>query len=161
MSVDQQHSHWARYYGPRLWAQLHLWSQVADLRRADEWLKVFSSRISCGECRQRWWQIIEEMPPDRSNHRALFIWSVQIHNAVNRRLGKSVVSCEAAMSIWRCDLPRFQSLIANIGMFHLPAALNSHRPSDGSSDFASLVVNPPGLPISRSAAAMNSCICVV
>jgi Erv1 / Alr family len=97
---DLQSHIWA-YYGPRLWARLHLWAHNADLLQVNNWLKSFARQIPCGDCRRHWKQLCKRKPPDSRNHAALFAWTVDMHNEVNYRLGKRQLSYIEAMRIWR------------------------------------------------------------
>lgn len=69
--------------GPALWADLHATAEAGQLTSA--WLEAFASRIPCGACRAHWQTLLNEIPPRYDDQWA---WSVETHNAVNRRLGK-------------------------------------------------------------------------
>lgn len=43
--------------------------------------------LPCSTCREGYARIFEEIPIDLSGTMALFIWTVNVHNAVNRKLG--------------------------------------------------------------------------
>ena len=94
-----------RHKGPRLWALLHQWALKADTKAGAGWLAEFSRKIGCGECRTHWRRWMEAHPPDFSNNHALFLWTVDAHNAVNRRLGKPELTPAAAMSHWQNQPP--------------------------------------------------------
>src|SRR5271170_8409613 len=89
-----------RLKGPAMWTELHQWSLRADLEVGMNWLKQYSIRIPCGDCRRHWHQYLKDNPADFSSRQALFAWTVLVHNAVNRRLGKSAISLETAREIW-------------------------------------------------------------
>jgi len=61
----------------------------------DQWAKT--SVPSCGDCRQHWQQITTKEPPDYDN---FFAWTVAMHNLVNTRIGKPIVSIADARTIW-------------------------------------------------------------
>lgn len=82
---------------PVLWGQLHRralgWSTGQDV----EWLTTFTARLPCGDCRRHWQALIKSTPPRWSDY---FAWSVEVHNAVNVRIGKPAVTLDQAACIW-------------------------------------------------------------
>lgn len=82
--------------GPPLWADLHRWALTADLSSAGEWLKMFTRRVPCGECRREFRSILHDTPPTTD----LFAWTVAAHNRVNRKLGKPEISIDDARTRW-------------------------------------------------------------
>jgi hypothetical protein len=90
--------------GRQLWTELHRWALAWDGNRATarEWLGAFRRRIpqvGCS-CRAGWDDAIRANPPDLDRPAELFAWSVLVHNAVNRTLGKPEVSLEEARRTW-------------------------------------------------------------
>lgn len=83
-----------------LWAELH-----TCVRPSSEWMASFTARVPCGECRGHWQELLTTMPPDYSSPAAFWRWSVDAHNAVNRRIGKPEITRESAYEIWREKLP--------------------------------------------------------
>src|ERR1700683_2200222 len=75
-------------WGPPLWEELHRWSLTTDLPSANAWLNRFWARVPCLKCKVGWFKLLTEHPPDFRSNQSLFAWSVAIHNAVNRHLGK-------------------------------------------------------------------------
>jgi hypothetical protein len=72
----------------KLWSILH--NRAFILREVDgakeaEFLREFDARVPCGDCRLHWREILKKTPPDFD---AYFAWTVEVHNAVNRILGK-------------------------------------------------------------------------
>jgi hypothetical protein len=98
---------WWSIAGPLLWKELHRWALSAHLQVDQrEWLKNFTNKIACGECKTHWLQWTARNPPDFTSHEALFIWSVNAHNSVNERLGKPTMTVEDARRRWsRPDTP--------------------------------------------------------
>lgn len=84
----------------RLWAELHArpWRMGSPEHEAD-WLAAFSRRVPCGTCQQHWVEILTATPPDFSSTDAYFAWTVAVHNAVNRRLGKPEIDVARARAI--------------------------------------------------------------
>jgi hypothetical protein len=64
-------------------------------------LRAFDRRIHCEHCRAHWRAIVRAHPPDFASAHSYFVWTVRAHNAVNRLLGKPIVSVARASSLWR------------------------------------------------------------
>lgn len=62
-------------WGRALWAELHA---------ADSMPPYFASRIPCAECRAHFLKYVEEHPITDFRQ-----WAVDLHNEVNRKLGKA------------------------------------------------------------------------
>ena len=84
-------------YDARAWGVWHLaaWDGVLTAHYAQQLI----ARIGCGSCRNH---AVREMmkkqiPADRDG---AFRWTVDLHNAVNRRTGKRPVSYEDAKKFW-------------------------------------------------------------
>ena len=92
-SRPQRTPHW----GPAQWQALHTTARDGLLTPA--WLVAFNSGIPnlpCG-CRNHWRSVLAALPPPHSAPAAeQFAWSWQAHNAVNGKLGKPLLSLEAA-----------------------------------------------------------------
>lgn len=86
--------------GPLLWTKFHAYPWNADLTSARQWIEVFGNGIPCGECRSHWKRWVEEHPPDLRNAESLFRWTIDAHNAVNRRLGKREWTLDEAICKW-------------------------------------------------------------
>ena len=82
------------------WIGLH----NGSIRNADdlaEWEKTIP-QYECG-CRAFYAKHKADNPPDFTSPEAFFAWGVNLHNAVNRKLGKPELTIEEALSIWRKD----------------------------------------------------------
>lgn len=85
---------------PKPWIALH----NGSIRNADdlaEWEKIIP-QYECG-CRAFYAKYKMDNPPDFTSPEAFFAWGVELHNAVNRKLGKPELTIEEALSIWRKD----------------------------------------------------------
>ena len=79
------------------------WGYLHGYKGCDpQWLEIWQFLIPqrC-ECKGGYQQIIAEMPPDFTSPEAFFAWGVNLHNAVNRKLGKPELTIDEALSIWR------------------------------------------------------------
>jgi len=61
---------------------------------------TFKTRIPCYPCRMHYSDLISQIPPVLVSHDLLFQWGVDIHNRVNQRLRKPIVSYSQALAIW-------------------------------------------------------------
>jgi hypothetical protein len=85
--------------GPALWTKLHRASFAQTPLEFSETLDWIVARLPCGDCKEHARAYRDQHPlPDTSAE--LFAWSVDFHNAVNRRLGKSEWSYDVARQLW-------------------------------------------------------------
>jgi len=75
-----------------LWTELHTKSDPTP-----EWFAGWLNRIPCGNCRSTARTILERIKP---RYNDWFPWSVELHNAVNAKLGKPQVALQEAREIW-------------------------------------------------------------
>jgi hypothetical protein len=83
-------------FGPYYWAVIHL----ACLSGSDGLQKFTDSLpgiLPCPDCKEHLIQNLKDIPFDK---RDPFRWSVKLHNAVNKKLGKPIVSYEEAHNHW-------------------------------------------------------------
>lgn len=79
--------------GPGVWWSLHA-SAVhaktpAQLSAVYELINTIRNHFFCLDCRQHFRENSDAFPPPKhNNHYALFNWTVEMHNKVNRRNGK-------------------------------------------------------------------------
>lgn len=80
------------------WSELHLRALKHAGESDEKWLAWFGIRVggNC-DCRQHWNKQIKITPPDFKNY---FGWTVAMHNAVNARLEKPLLTEEEAHTIW-------------------------------------------------------------
>jgi len=86
--------------GAYLWEQLHKWAARSPLPVLDQevWFDLWENvvKVFLGNCGcWRDWQRIKRENPMRWGEEA-FAWSVEVHNEVNNRLGKRVLTLEEA-----------------------------------------------------------------
>ena len=85
---------------PNPWIAIHNGS-IVDAAGLAEWEKTIP-HYGCA-CRQFYQGYKADNHPDFSTPEAFFAWGVNLHNAVNRKLGKPELTIEEALSIWRKD----------------------------------------------------------
>lgn len=77
-----------------------LWREVHTKQDASpEWFAGWLNRIPCSVCKTGLRTILDELGlPDYTDW---FAYSVRLHNAVNRKLGKPELSLDEARAIWQ------------------------------------------------------------
>jgi len=63
-----------------------------------DFYKSIGHVVGCKTCIRHYYKFIDENPIPRNG--GLFTWTVQLHNSVNERLGKPIVSVDEAYNIW-------------------------------------------------------------
>lgn len=87
-----------------LWRELHsraIALAAVDLLEELDWLTKWSGRVPCGDCKQHWLELWDATPAELSSPIAYFGWTVGMHNAVNRKLGKPEVGVDEAIPLYR------------------------------------------------------------
>jgi hypothetical protein len=87
----------------RFWFALHTRPLISGLRSpATEraWLASFARAIPCSGCRRHWREVIDNIPLNLASPRTHFAWTVRAHNAINRLLGKPIMSLRQARRLW-------------------------------------------------------------
>ena len=71
----------------------------AEKRSAKEFFESLRNLLPCPVCREHYAEHLKVMPisPFLDNRQSLFKWTVDLHNAVNVKLGKPVVSQTEAL----------------------------------------------------------------
>ena len=79
-------------WGPVLWDNFHTTiCEIGDDKEASRhWLSVFHQWVPCGTCKAHYGKLIREFPPDLESKEAFIKWGVDIHNEVNKHLGKPI-----------------------------------------------------------------------
>lgn len=80
------------------WIAVHDGSIVDDAGLAAWELTI--PQYECG-CRRFYAEYKMANPPDFTSPEAFFRWGINLHNAVNRKLGKPELTIDEAISIWR------------------------------------------------------------
>jgi hypothetical protein len=96
-------SHW----GSGLWNFLHTITiinyednEMFNSRVRDN-LRAVANAIPCKHCCAHYKKFLEHLDSvDMRQPMVLFYWSVDLHNDINKRLGKSVWTYEAALEKW-------------------------------------------------------------
>ena len=105
-----------RYWGSRFWFVMHTvayffpdaptTTEMEDAKRFYEYLR---SLLPCPGCAAHYAELLRTHPVERaiSSRMALIEWVILIHNEVNRKLGKPIVSVEEYfMSMRHLEAPK-------------------------------------------------------
>lgn len=96
-------------WGPSMWSIIHLVCLQApkeiDANVRNSYYMFFTMMpyiLPCDKCREHWLTHIHTYPLDDalSTRDDLFRWSINMHNLVNKSLGKPEVSYEVALEHW-------------------------------------------------------------
>ena len=79
--------------GPSLWREIHC-HRAAD----GSFIQRIDQQIPCGDCRRHWQALLQQRPPEFSE--GWFAWTVWLHNEINARLNKPLMTVEEAQAIW-------------------------------------------------------------
>lgn len=88
-------------WGPLFWHTIHIAAlsypadpSYAHKRAAKEFFESLSHIIPCPKCREHYKSHLQRFPitPHLDKRSDLFRWTVQVHNEVNKSLGKRIVS---------------------------------------------------------------------
>jgi hypothetical protein len=86
-------------YGPHYWGTLHIAALYGEsLEDFKTLAKSYTTLLPCKKCRRHYTQVLAEYPVDSVT--LPFEWSVTVHNIVNKRIGKPVMSVEEARAHW-------------------------------------------------------------
>lgn len=100
-------------WGPNLWGALHTVCLAGTV--TPEFVQEFARVIPCQICATDFAVILSQTPFSETDP---FEWSVRVHNQVNQKLGKPVVSVEKARARWSSrPIPEFHYKI--IILIHL------------------------------------------
>lgn len=95
--------------GRSTWTLLHTMAAVyPGIPSADHkkdiinFIYLLSKLYPCGDCAQHFQKLLANHPPKVGNHDDFVKWMCQVHNVVNKRLGKSTFECERVEERWEC-----------------------------------------------------------
>lgn len=96
-------------WGPKMWTMIHLIClqapETMDANVGNTYYMFFSMMpyvLPCDKCREHWLDHVRSFPLEQAlgSRDKLFRWSVQVHNLVNKSLGKPEISYELALDHW-------------------------------------------------------------
>ena len=84
-------------WGPHFWMTLHIACLgCQDAKVLVDFVEGYKEIIPCLSCREHFEQVLVDNPVPEADD--LFKWSVDVHNIVNKRLGKPEFSYEEALA---------------------------------------------------------------
>ena len=90
-------------YYPQLWREMHTKAAANNSRSYFcGWVRNLWTRLHCDKCQQHLQEYLSACPPESAPD--LFVWSWELHNEVNVRLGKPVYPYHVAAiehHVWR------------------------------------------------------------
>lgn len=116
-------------WGPYFWATFHIASLTAgplvdetDKATFIMFVEGFARVLPCPKCREHFADVLIANPIDYKN---IFEWSVKVHNEVNLRLGKPIVTVEDALTHWSTEVnpKNSQSLFLSVFAILIVVAL--------------------------------------
>lgn len=72
-----------------------------ERKNMQEFIKLMSILYPCGHCAKEFREDIIESPPRVDSRASLSLWFCDIHNKVNRKLGKTEFDCKKVDERWR------------------------------------------------------------
>ncbi len=95
-------------WGPHLWFFMHTISfnfpENPNFKNKVEYNDFYNSlknMIPCELCKTHYIQYLEVSPPDLSGRSALVKWTIDLHNKVNKQLGKPGYSYQKAIKLYK------------------------------------------------------------
>ena len=89
------------FWGPYFWKTIHLaiigLPDILETNHKKALIQFFNSLIyllPCQNCRNHYSSYIEENPLNVSSKHAIWLWSVNLHNSVNKRSNKKIYTTE-------------------------------------------------------------------
>jgi hypothetical protein len=104
-------------WGPHFWMTLHIACLgCQDYKALSEFVEGYVYVIPCLSCREHFEQVLVENPVPEAGD--FFKWSVDVHNIVNRQLGKPEFSYEDALAnvVAASPPPQFDFKIEQVGI---------------------------------------------
>ena len=93
-------------WGPRLWFFLHTISfnypdnpSFDDMKNHQEFYENLVHIIPCATCATHYAEYINKNPPKLTNKHDLIKWTIDLHNNVNKRLGKKIYTYNEAVNL--------------------------------------------------------------
>ena len=98
------------YWGPGAWKFLHIISlaypenpSVSEQKSAREFFNSLTDLLPCNSCAKHYTEYIDTNPVDVSSRDTLANWVVDLHNDVDKRLGKPTKTYEDVLKQYRAE----------------------------------------------------------
>lgn len=94
-------------WGPKVWTFIHTVTinypvnpEPIDKEQITNLIYAISDTLPCDMCKEHFRRTIDQYPPNVRSRKELFKWGVDIHNEVNKRLNKKILSYEKVLKIY-------------------------------------------------------------
>lgn len=94
-----------RIWGPTFWSVFHtvaFWVDSTPTRaqrdEIERYYHTFGTLLPCVACRDHYTELLRTMPVRAGSRAELIRWTIDVHNAVNARLGKPTVDPAEAIA---------------------------------------------------------------
>jgi hypothetical protein len=94
-------------WGPEVWNFIHtvtinypVTPQLRDKEQINNFFYSLSEVLPCDECKKHFKQNLKQYAPNVESKEQLFKWGVDIHNNVNKSLGKKILTYEQVVKIY-------------------------------------------------------------
>lgn len=113
-------------YSPKLWGKqawhfIHMVALSYPYMASEETKKKYydfyeslGHTLPCGTCAKHYKEKFEANPPRLENRNELFRWTVDIHNSVNKDIGKNQISYDKALAQVNINSNKDNSLILGV-----------------------------------------------
>ena len=92
-------------WGPILWKEMHLktFETPMDKLTILEYFNRIPERIPCDKCKKHYTAYIRRNPIPTDNRDDLIHWLIDLHNDVNKRTGKKILTYKEARSLYETN----------------------------------------------------------
>ena len=97
-------------WGPAAWKFLHSVTfnysdhpSLNEQRNMEQFFYSLKNLLPCDECKNHFENEIRLHPPDTRSKETISSWLVDIHNRINRRLGKQIITYDKAKQLYEKD----------------------------------------------------------
>ena len=80
---------------------------------------VIGDVLPCNDCRKHYKEMIKDNPPVLVDRNSIFKWTVDIHNKVNTRLNKKIITLKEAYDIWTKESIEKKEINPNKRLYYL------------------------------------------
>ena len=75
---------------------------VEEQNTLSQYIYLFAQVYPCGDCSRHFQKLLSKNPPQVKSRKTAALWGCDIHNKVNKRLGKSQYDCATILEDYDC-----------------------------------------------------------
>lgn len=94
-------------WGPSSWKILHVlaytYPEIANYEtqvNIEKFIASFSELLPCNSCKDDFKKYVQKYPVKSKTRESLIQWTVDLHNSVNKKLGKKLLTYDEAKKVW-------------------------------------------------------------